>query len=127
MKPRIIKTDSDHCEALDRIDALMDTDPSPDTDDGRELELLAMLVEQYEEEMFPIDEPDPVEAIKFRMEQLGLRQIDLVPYFGSRGRVSEVLNRKRPLSLAMIRKLSRGLGIPADLLLHGSKESVPAA
>lgn len=120
MKPRIIKNLEEHEEALERIDFLMEDDPSLDTDDGRELELLVMLVEQYEDVHYPIDTPDPVELIKFRMEQSGLRQVDVAEYFGGRSKASEVLSGKRPLTLRMIRKLNEGLGIPADSLIRES-------
>jgi HTH-type transcriptional regulator / antitoxin HigA len=118
MKARIIKTESDYEQALARIDALMDADPDPETDEGSELELLTMLVEQYEDVHFPMDLPSPVDAIKFRMEQSGLKQVDLIPYIGNKSKVSEVLSGKRPLSLNMIRKLQAGLGIPAEVLLQ---------
>jgi len=113
MIPKIIKNDLDYQTALDRIEVLMDRERKTD-----ELELLSMLVEMYEEERFLVDLPDPVEAIRFRMEQAGLRQADLVPYFGSRSRVSEVLSGKRRLSLNMIRRLHKGLGIPAGVLIQ---------
>lgn len=113
---KIIKCESDYTEALGRLSSLMDAVPgSPEEDD---LELLSLVIEKYEEEHFPIDLPDPVEAIKFRMEQQGLTRKDLVQYIGSQSKVSEVLNRKRPLSLAMIRALHDGLGIPAEVLLQ---------
>lgn len=115
MIPKIIKNETDYEAALCRIDALMDTDP--DTPEGDELELLVTLVELYEKKAYPIDLPDPIEAIKFRMEQMGLKQKDLIPYIGSRSKVSEVLSRQRPLSITMMRKLQEGLGIPADVLL----------
>jgi len=95
----------------------MDFDPTPDSAESDELDLLAFLIEKYEEEAFPIDSPDPIEAIKFRMEQQGLIKKDLVPYFGSASKVTEVLNGTRSLSLNMIRKLSAGLGISADVLI----------
>jgi HTH-type transcriptional regulator/antitoxin HigA len=120
MKARIIKTESDYEQALARIDVLMGCDPEPETDEGRELELLSMLVEQYEELHFPVDLPGPIEAIRFRMEQGGLKQADLIPFIGSKSKVSEVLSGKRPLSLNMIRKLHVGLGIPAEALLGKS-------
>jgi HTH-type transcriptional regulator/antitoxin HigA len=97
------------------------------TPEGDELELLVTLVELYEAEAYPIGLPDPVEAIKFRMEQQGLIQRDLVPFFGSRGKVSEVLSGHRPLSLAMIRKLHSGLGIPAEVLLQEPGAEVPVS
>lgn len=124
MKPRIIKTQADYESALSRIDALMESDPAPDTDAGAELELLVMLVEQYEEKHYPMEMPTPVEAIKFRMDQAGLKQVDLIPYIGSKSKVSEVLNGKRPLSLNMIRNLHKGLGIPAEVLLQDATETI---
>lgn len=123
--PKLIKTPDEHAAALRRVDELMALDPAPGTPDADELELLAHLVETYEKARFPVDLPDPVEAIKFRMEQQGLSQRDLVPYFGSASRVSEVLSRKRPLNLTAARKLHEGLGIPAAALLGGSVESLP--
>ncbi len=116
MIPKIIKNDKDYQEALARINDLMDADPG--TLEGNELELLATLVDLYEKAMCPIGLPDPVDAICFRMEQLGLKQKDLIRYFGSRSKVSEVLSRQRSLSIAMIRKLHEGLGIPAEALLR---------
>lgn len=116
MVPKIIKKESDYEEALDRISALMDAEPG--TPEGEELELLATLVDLYEKEVHPIDLPDPIAAIKFRMEQRNLTQKDLVPWIGSRSKVSEVLARRRPLSISMIRKLHEGLGIPAEVLIR---------
>jgi len=119
MKPRIIRTPEEYDAALAHVDSLLDAGPgSPEEE---ELELWSLLVERFEEEHFPIDLPDPVEAIKFRMEQEGLRQKDLVKFMPGKNRVSEVLNRKRPLSLGMIRSLHRGLGIPAEVLLQESR------
>lgn len=116
MKPKIIKTKEEHAMALARVEALMDA--APGSPQEEELELWSLLVERYEDEHCPIDLPDPVLAIKFRMEQEGLRQKDLEKYFPGKNRVSEVLNRKRPLSLGMIRALHHGLGIPAEVLLR---------
>jgi HTH-type transcriptional regulator / antitoxin HigA len=96
---KIVKTAHEHKTALERIAELMDADPVELTPEADELELLALLVDPYEEEHFPIDRPDPIDAIRFRMEQMGLRNKDLVPYIGSAPKVSEVLNRKRDLSL----------------------------
>ena len=115
MKPKVIKTESEYAAALARIDKLMDA--KANTPQGRELDLLSLLVHDYEERAFPIDKPDPVAAIRFRMEQRGLMPKDLVPFLGSRGSVSEVLSGRRNLSLKMIRALVGGLGIPADVLL----------
>ena len=116
MKPKIIKTEEEYTEALARVEALMDAKPGSLKEE--ELELWSLLVERYEQEHFPVGLPDPVEAIKFRMEQEGLRQKDLAKYFPGKNRVSEVLNHKRPLSIGMIRALHRGLGIPAEVLLR---------
>ena len=116
MEPKVIKTEAEHEAALARVAELMDAQPG--SPDEQELELFALLVEQYEQEHFPIAPPDPVEAILFRMEQEGLTRKDLAAYIGSPSKVSEVLNRKRPLSLSMIRALHRGLGIPADILVQ---------
>ena len=99
MLNRLIKTEKDYNLALSRIEELMDAQKN--TPEADELELLAALVEMYEDEHYPMDLPDPVDALKFRMEQLGLNQQGLVPFIGSRSKVSEVLNRKKPLTLAM--------------------------
>lgn len=118
---KVIKTEQDHAEAMARLMALMDQDPAEGSDEDNELEVLSVLIEQYENIHFPIDKPHPVEAIKFRMEQQGLTRKDMVTYFGSQSRVSEVLNGKRALSLGMIRKLHHGLGIPADVLIQDAE------
>jgi len=116
MAYKVIKTDEDYQRVLSRIDVLMDAEPN--TPEGDELELLVTLVELYEDKKYPIDMPDAIEAIKFRMEQLGLNQQALVPYIGSKSKVSEVLNKKRSLSLSMMQALHKGLGIPAEILLQ---------
>ena len=118
MPAKVIKNDREYEATLGRISEIMDS--APNTPAGDELELLATLVELYEKERFPIDLPDPIEAIRFRMEQGGLKQQDLVPYVGSASKVSEVLSGRRPLSLKMMRSLYRGLGIPAEVLLRES-------
>jgi len=123
MTAKVIKTEEQHEETLGRIEELMDGKPG--TAEGDELELLVTLVELYEENRYPIDLPDPIEAIKFRMEQAGFRQQDLVPFIGSRSKVSEVLNGKRPLSLKMIRALNQGLGISAEVLLSEPGGRIP--
>ncbi len=115
---KIIKTEQDHQQALVRLMALMDLDPNENSPEQDEMDVLALLIEKYEQENFPIAKPDPVTAIKFRMEQQGLTNKDLVPYMGAASKVSEVLNGKRPLSLNMIRKLTTGLGISADVLIQ---------
>ena len=121
---RPIRTDDDHRAALRELSAFFDNEPEPGTDAGDRFEVLLTLVESYEAKHLPIDLPDPVEAIKFRMEQSGLTPKDLQPMIGRLNRVYEVLNRKRGLTLAMIQKLHAGLGIPAESLL---KQRVAAA
>lgn len=123
---KIIKTAKDYEVALERIEELVDLDPELETPEAEELELLTLLVTTYEDALYPIDLPDPVEAIKFRMEQQGLKNMDMVPYFGSKSKVSEVLNRKRSLSLSMIRALHRDLGIPAEVLISDPGQQIPA-
>ena len=115
---KVIKTEQDHADAMERLMALMDIDPAEGSDEDNELEVLSVLIEQYESVHFPMDKPDPIDAIKFRMDQQGLTQKDMKPFFGSASKVSEVLNKKRPLSLAMIRRLHDGLDIPADVLIQ---------
>ncbi|MEC7546178.1 MAG: ImmA/IrrE family metallo-endopeptidase [Pseudomonadota bacterium] len=115
---KVIKTPDEHNAALSRLDELMDSDPAEGSQVADELELLAMLIEQYEAAAFPVDMPSPIDAILFRMDQQGLKKKDLVPYIGSAPKVSDVLNGKRPLSLTMIRRLHEGLGIPAEVLIQ---------
>ena len=115
MTPHVIKTEEDNDAALARIEELMELDPIPKVVD--ELELLSTLVELYEESAYPSPPLDPVDALRFRMEQQGLKQKDLVPYIGSKSKVSEVLAGKRTLSLNMIRRLHEGLGMPLEVLL----------
>lgn len=117
MKIRPIRTDADHLATLRRIENLMDAEPGTPAAD--ELDVLATLAEAYEDRHFPIADPDPLAAIRFRMEQLGLSRKDLEPLLGSRGRVSEVLNGRRALSLQMIRRLHSELGIPLESLVGG--------
>jgi HTH-type transcriptional regulator/antitoxin HigA len=120
MELRMIKTKADYKAGMATLHRLMDRDPEPGTPDSDKLEVLALLLEQYEAQHFPMDIPDPVQAIRFRMEQQGLTNKDLVPMLGSMSRVSEVLNYKRPLSLTMMRKLHDELEIPAEVLLQES-------
>lgn len=117
MDIRPIHTTRDYKAALREISQLMLADPESGTEAGDRLDILAALVQAYEARRFPIDAPDPVEAIRFRMEQSGLSVKDLEPLIGKSNRVYEVLNRKRPLTLAMIRRLHHGLGIPAEALI----------
>lgn len=115
MEIKPIKTDADYKEALQEIEKIFDA--AYGSQEGDKLDILVTLVEVYEEKHFPIDAPDPVEAIKFRMEQLGFKNKDLEPILGSRGRVSEILNKKRRLTLDMIRGLHKTLNIPSDSLI----------
>ena len=110
-----IRTEEDYRVARGRIEKLMSAEPN--TPEGDELDVLATLVDAYESEHFPMDAPDPITAIEFLMEQKGLTRKDLEPMIGSRARVSEVMNRKRGLTLAMVRRVRSGLGISADLLV----------
>jgi HTH-type transcriptional regulator / antitoxin HigA len=119
MKPKIIKTEADYQATLARIERIFDAKPG--TPKGDELELLLLLVETYEDKAYPIDPPDPIAALRFRMEQQGLKPKDLIPYIGSKSKVSEVLSRRRPLSLTMIRKLVTGLHFPAEVALQETK------
>ena len=112
---KLLKTEADYNDALKRIDELFDAEQgSPEAD---ELELLVALVELYEKEHFPIEAPDAVAAIKFRMEQEGLSNEDMIQYLGSKSKISEVFSHKRGLSITMIRKLVAGLHIPAEVLI----------
>lgn len=114
-----IRTEADHERALAEVEGLWGARSG--TPKGDRLDVLATLIDAYEAEHHPIDPPDPVEAIRFRMEQQGLTRKDLEPMIGSRTRVAEVLNRKRNLSIAMIRRLHEGLGIPADILIRPTR------
>ncbi len=111
-----IKTEQDYEKALERLEDIFDARLG--TKEGDELEILTILIEKYENEHFPIDLPDPIEAIKFRMEQLGMKQNDLTEVIGFKSRVSEILNKKRKLSLEMIRNLNEYLSIPTNVLIQ---------
>ncbi|QSA97061.1 ImmA/IrrE family metallo-endopeptidase [Methylococcus sp. EFPC2] len=119
---RVIKTQRDYDAAIARLSALMDEEITPGSSKEAELELWALVIESYERSKVVPISPDPIEAIHFRMDQQGLKKKDLVPYFGSLSKVSEVLARKRPLSLVMIRKIHKGLDIPADILLGAAED-----
>jgi HTH-type transcriptional regulator/antitoxin HigA len=123
MRPKVIKTTAEYKAALARVDVLMSA--APGTPEADELELWVHLVEAYEDTRYPIAPPEPIEAIRFRMEQQGLKPADLIPYLGSKSRVSEVLSGRRTLSLSMMRKLHEGLGIPSDVLLREPSRSAP--
>lgn len=115
MKIKVLKTETDYENAMERIEAIFDA--KPDTPKGDELELLTLLIEKYEEEHYPIELPHPIEAIKFRMDQMNLKQKDLVDCFGDKSKVSDVLNLKRKLNLNYIRNLHQKLDIPLDALV----------
>lgn len=126
MEPKVIKSDEAYQAALAHLDSLMEA--APGSKEEQELELFSVLIEKYEEEHFPINLPDPIEAIKFSMDQQGLTRKDLIQYIGSQSKVSEILNGKRSLSLSMIRSLHEGLGIPAEVLLQEpGKDIIPKA
>ena len=122
MDIRPIKTDADYRAALKEIETLMIA--TPNTPEGEKLDLLVTLVEAYESKHYPLDLPDPVEAIKFEMEQKGLTVKDLEPMIGKSNRVYEILNHKRSLTLKMIWKLHQGLGIPAESLIKPPQPEV---
>jgi len=111
-----IKTEKNYKRALGRLEVIFDAELG--SEDGDELEILSILIEKYEKEKFPIGMPDPIEAIKFRMEQLGMKQKDLAEVVGLKSRVSEILNKKRKLTIDMIRKLSKSLSIPTEVLIQ---------
>src|SRR5690606_31722410 len=118
MEIRPVRTEADYKAALKEISRLVEHDPDIGTPDGDRLDVLSTLVQAYEAKHYPIDPPDPIEAIKFRMEQAGLTAKDLEPMIGQRNRVYEILNRKRALTLPMIWKLHQQLGIPAESLIR---------
>ncbi len=125
MKIKPIRTKKEHKVALARVHDLMELDPAEGTPELDELELLAMVVEEYEDEHEPVLPPNPIEAIKFRIDQMGLKESDLSKLLGSRQRRSEILNGKRKLSLSMIRNLHKQLRIPAETLIREYKLKVP--
>lgn len=126
MEIRPIHTEEDYKAALRKVSAYFDNEPATGTPDGDRFEILLTLVEAYEAKHYPIDLPDPVEAIKFRMDQAGLTPKDLVSVIGRLNRVYEILNRKRPLTLNMIWKLHEKLGIPAECLIQPTKMKIAA-
>ncbi|WP_310993424.1 helix-turn-helix domain-containing protein [Aequorivita marina] len=116
MKIKPIRNEADYQEALKRLEVIFDAKRG--TDEGDELEILAILIDNYESKSFPIEMPDPISAINFRMEQMGLKQKDLVDMIGFKSRVSEIMNKKRKLTLDMIRKLNAELHIPTEVLVQ---------
>lgn len=115
MDIRPIRTNEDYEKTLEHIHALFEAQPN--SPEGDMLDILTTLVEVYENQTHPIEPPDPIEAIMYHLESRGMTRRDIEPYIGSRARVSEILNRRRPLTLDMIRKLNIGLGIPAEILI----------
>ncbi len=118
MQVKVIKHRTDYDTAMQRLNELLDLDPHEGTEQADELDLLLVVIKAYERATVPSVTIDPIEAILFRMEQMALTRKDLEPYLGSASKVSEVLSRKRPLSMAMVRKLHKGLGISADILIE---------
>ena len=116
MEIKAIKTEQDYSQAIERLEDIFHAEV--DTPEGDEAEVLTILIEKYEDEHYPIGMPDPIEAIKFRMEQMGMKQKDLAEVIGFTSRVSEILNGKRKLTLDMIRKLSSNLHIPTEVLVQ---------
>ncbi len=125
MKTKILKTEQEYNEACERIYFLINSVENaiePNSPEGEEIEILSLLVAKYENEHYRVEAPTPIEAIKFRMEQMNLKQADIAPLFGGKTRVSEVLNGRRSLTLKMITLLNRYLGIPLESLVAGNKE-----
>ncbi|MGD9687599.1 helix-turn-helix domain-containing protein, partial [Sulfurimonas sp.] len=121
LKP--IRNEEEYDKALEEIDRLMELNPALGSKESDELEVLVLLIEKYEEKYWAISEPDPIEAIKIRMQQMNLKQKDLVPYIGNRSKVSELLNRKISLSLTMITNLATGLHLPLEALIQPPKKT----
>jgi HTH-type transcriptional regulator / antitoxin HigA len=116
-----IRNDKDYKKALARMNDIFDSKPG--TKEGDELEILGILIEKYEDENYPIEAPDPIEALKFRMEQMGYKQKDVAKILGYKGRVSEILNRKRKLTIDMVRKLHNKMQIPLESLISEPKKN----
>ncbi|MCA4895596.1 MAG: transcriptional regulator [Cytophagales bacterium] len=121
MKIKTIKSKKEYQAALKRLDEIFDAPAN--TNEGDEAELLTLVIDVYENENFPIEAPDPIEAIKIRMEEMGLKQTDLIGIIGEKGKVSEVLNRRRKLNLNMIRRINKRLHIPPSVLIQEYKLS----
>jgi HTH-type transcriptional regulator / antitoxin HigA len=116
MNYKLIKTEKDYQDALDRLEVIFDA--TKNSKEGDELEILGILIEKYENEHFPIELPNPIEAVKFRMEQMGYNQTDLAKVIGLKSRASEILSKKRKLTLEMIRQLHEKLKIPTEILIQ---------
>lgn len=121
MEYGIIESESQYEMVLQRVDELLNTKPDSNSKEGRELKLLLLLIEKFEDEHYAIDLPDPIEAIKIRMNDLALKPKDLVPSIGDKGTVSKMLNKRIPLSLKMIRNLHQQLGLPLEILMQEVK------
>ncbi|ADY52988.1 transcriptional regulator, XRE family [Pseudopedobacter saltans DSM 12145] len=119
MEIKPIKSEKDYQTALERLDVIFDA--APNTKEGDEAEILSLLIENYENQHFPIEAPDPIEAIKIRMEEMNLKQKDLTKIMGSKSRISEILNKKKRLTVDMIRELEKALHIPASILVSNYK------
>ena len=124
---KVIKSEKDYNTALKRIEEIIELDPAIGTKEADELEVLGILIQKYEDERYPMELPDPIEAIEFEMDQREMSRRDLVPFIGNKSKVSEVLSKKTPLSLKMIRSLHKGLGIPAEILLQDIEAKIPDA
>ena len=116
MDIKLIKTEEDYKKALERMEEIFDAPIG--TIESDEADILALLIDEYEKKNFPIDAPDPIDAIKIRMEEMDLKQVDLIPEIGGKSRVSEILNKKRKLTVDMIRKLANRLQLSAELLIR---------
>ncbi|HEV7348278.1 helix-turn-helix domain-containing protein [Telluribacter sp.] len=116
MDIKLIKTEEEYQEALMRLNTLFDAPMG--TPESDQADLLALVIDEYEKKKYPIEAPDPIEAIKIRMEELDLKQVDLVPYIGGKSQVSEILNRKRKLTVEMVRNLARRLNLSASILVN---------
>jgi len=125
MKAKVIRTEEQYTAYLNEVQSLISEGPKLNSKNSERLELLTVLLEAYENSKYPVESPDPIDAILFRMNEKGLKQSDLVPYFGTSSRVSEILNRKRPLTVQMIRALTIGLGISAETLVGASLPDAP--
>jgi HTH-type transcriptional regulator/antitoxin HigA len=123
MRLKPIRNEKEYDAALARVDTLMELNPMLGTKQSDELEVLVLLIEKYEEEAWAISAPDPIEAIKYKMDQMHLKQKDLVPYIGNKSKVSELLNRKISLSLTMIKNLSQALHIPLEVLIQPNQSA----
>lgn len=127
MKVKVLQTEEDYNTATARIYELIQASVTPDSEEGHELRLLALTVEEYENKHYPVPPPDPIEAIKFRLDQMGLPEAELTKILGGRQRKYDILHKKRKLSLAMIRKLNRQLHIPAETLIQDYKIEKPTS